>query len=219
MKGFAIILIIIHHLRVHTIENSSELLFFYDFGITGVAIFLILSGFGISKSIESKGMKFFFYKRLIRLYIPYVLSMVLEVFLNHIILHRKTNLIIELGKIVVVAGIDRNMWFIVFILLWYCMLYLTFKLGVATINKLFILTFISLIIITTPQLGVAWKINAFSFPLGCLLGLNSNFLKKLKSINSCRSEILCIIICSLFSLHRVFILSPINHYITLILEL
>jgi len=124
--------------------------------------------------------------------------MVLEVFLNHIILHRKTNLIIELGKIVVVAGIDRNMWFIVFILLWYCMLYLTFKLGVATINKLFILTFISLIIITTPQLGVAWKINAFSFPLGCLLGLNSNFLKKLKSINSCRSEILCIIICSLF---------------------
>jgi len=124
--------------------------------------------------------------------------MVLEVFFNHIILHRKTNLIIEFGKIVVVAGIDRNMWFIVFILLWYCMLYLTFKLGVSTINKLFILSFISLIIITTPQLGVAWKINAFSFPLGCLLGLNSNFLKKLESINSYRAEILCIIICSLF---------------------
>ena len=65
MKGLAIILIIIHHLRVHTIENSSDLSFFYDFGTTGVAIFLILSGFGITNSIESKGTKFFFIKGLL----------------------------------------------------------------------------------------------------------------------------------------------------------
>lgn len=90
------------------------------------------------------------------------------------------------------------MWFIIFILLWYCILYLTFKLGVSTINKLFILSFISLIIISTPQLGGACKINAFSFPLGCLLGLNANLFKKNEFINSCRSEILCIIIGSLF---------------------
>jgi peptidoglycan/LPS O-acetylase OafA/YrhL len=202
-KGLAIIAIIVHHLRIHTIKNASDLLFIYDFGITGVAVFLILSGFGISTSLKKKGTKSFFSKRLIRLYVPYVSAMILEVFLNHVLLHNKSNIFIDIGKIILGFGIDRNMWFIVFVLLWYCMIYIAFQLDLSNFSKLFLLFFVSLIIIITipPQVGVAWKINAFSFPLGCCLGLNSKFIKKLDSLVSRNNVTLCgiIILCFLLA--------------------
>ncbi len=60
MKGLAIIIIIINHLVLHTIESSQGLKIFADAGAIGVSIFLIFSGYGLSISLDKKGTRNFF---------------------------------------------------------------------------------------------------------------------------------------------------------------
>ena len=60
MKGLAILSIIIGHLSFHTIENTDLSLFLNKFSPSGLALFLIISGLGISLSLKKKGIKGFF---------------------------------------------------------------------------------------------------------------------------------------------------------------
>ena len=69
LRGLSIILVILGHLWVH-VSNQKPLLIFSG---EAVAIFLLLSGFGLTRS-EKKGQtnpKTFLYRRLKRIYIPY----------------------------------------------------------------------------------------------------------------------------------------------------
>jgi len=176
MKGAAILIIIIHHLSVHTIKNPHDLLLFMNAGVIGVAIFLILSGLGLSISIEKKGIKNFFTKRFIRIFMPLFLALSLEVILSHIFLAPKSNLFADLSKTFLhPSHLDRNIWFVIFIIFWYCMNYLVFKLNLSKKAKLIFLCSVALILLFIPRVHILWKLNAFSFPLGCWLGLNSQF--------------------------------------------
>lgn len=69
LGGLSIILIICHHF----IGGGYNVRLFTPFGGIGVAIFLILSGYGISESIKTKGLGYYWENRFMRILVPYLL--------------------------------------------------------------------------------------------------------------------------------------------------
>ena len=65
LKGIAIIVILIAHIGTRYSR------FFTPLGGIGVAIFLILSGYGLELSYQKNGLKNFWKKRLLNVFIPY----------------------------------------------------------------------------------------------------------------------------------------------------
>jgi peptidoglycan/LPS O-acetylase OafA/YrhL len=173
IKGVAILLVIIGHLGFHTIEKMTDLSFFMRIGPAALPLFLIVSGLGISSSLEKKGIKGFFSKRVTRVYLPVFLAMLLEIFLLHTLGSTENNLLVDIARIFYdLENLDRNMWFVIFIMFWYCMTYLVYWLNLSNTKKLIFLCSVSLIILSIPQVSGLWKANALSFPLGCWIGLN-----------------------------------------------
>lgn len=177
MKGIAIIMVVIQHFYQYVIKDPFDPLAIGQFGyLVGVSVFLILSAFGLSISIEKKGTNNFFSKRLIRVYLPFVLAMLLEVTLNYIFNQQPQDLTHNIGGVLGLVYLDRNMWFINFILFWYLILYIISNLGISNKYKLIALISISIIFIANPKTSVLWNHNAFTFPFGYWLGIKSKYI-------------------------------------------
>lgn len=69
LKGIAILIIIIHHVGV----NSFFCNYFNPLGGIGVAMFLFLSGYGISESYKKNLLSHFWRKKISRILIPYLI--------------------------------------------------------------------------------------------------------------------------------------------------
>ncbi|WP_421658224.1 acyltransferase family protein [Leptothermofonsia sp. ETS-13] len=175
-KGLAIIIVIIHHICVFVLNDPTPLLPLCRIGFVGVSVFLILSGFGLAISLERNGVNQFFYKRFIRVYLPYVLATLLELGLRYSLLQQQPKLI-DVASLLGITNVDRTMWFIQFILFWYCILYLIYKLSFSQSIKIVALFFVSLLLIANPQVPDRnWYVNIFSFPVGYWLGLHAKSL-------------------------------------------
>ncbi len=198
MKGLAIILIVFNHLCYYTEPPPSLYGVWSEAGMVGVAIFLILSGYGLCISMQHKGTKGFFLKRVTRILIPMIFSLGLLVLLKIILLkENEQNILIEIPKILFfIHSLDGKNWFIIFILFWYFILYLTFTFGLYNHHKLIFLFLVALAIISIPQTLHLAKANAFSFPFGCWMGLNSSLIKN-KINKLIHQKILSSIVCIL----------------------
>lgn len=173
MKGLAILIVIVHHVSLY-LGSTGYLSLLHHLGFPSVAIFLILSGYGIFLSLEKKGLNNFFSKRVMRIYIPFVLAMTTKILIfDYFILNNRSNIGSSLLNIFLApATLDMNMWFIVYILFWYCITYLIFSLNKSHKSKIFYL-FLTGIIVAISQAPETWINNSFSFPLGCWMGANS----------------------------------------------
>lgn len=69
LKGYAILGVLFGHVGQYAGVNGIE----YPAGV-GVSIFLILSGYGVAKSYEHTGLKGFWRKRALRVFLPYILA-------------------------------------------------------------------------------------------------------------------------------------------------
>lgn len=178
LKGFAILLILFNHLCYYTEPLPSLYGIWSEAGMVGVALFLIFSGYGLSISMQNKGIKGFFLKRVSRILIPIVFALGLLLILKILLEGVEQNILLEIPRILFsMQSLDRKTWFIIFILFWYCLLYLTFKFGLSNQHKLIFLFLISLALISIPETMSLAKVNAFSFPFGCWMGLNSSLIK------------------------------------------
>lgn len=178
LKGFAILLILFNHLCYYTEPLPSLYGIWSEAGMVGVAIFLILSGYGLSISMQNKGIQWFFLKTVSRILIPIIFALGLLLFLKIFLEGAEQNILLEIPRILFfMHSLDGKTWFIIFILFWYCLLYLTFKFGLSNQHRLIFLFLVSLAIISIPQTLHLAKANAFSFPFGCWMGLNSSFIK------------------------------------------
>ncbi len=89
LKGLACLLIVLHHwcsgLSGVGYGSSLVKLFTQAGGITGVAVFFFLSSYGLSRSqqIKKDTLKSFFTKRLVRVYIPLVITNILWLMLRY----------------------------------------------------------------------------------------------------------------------------------------
>lgn len=176
MKGIAILIIIVSHVA-QALSYPGYLSLFHHLGFPSVAIFLILSGYGIFLSVEKKGLNNFFSKRVMRVYIPFILAMTYKILIfDYFILNRRSGVASSLLNIFLYPfSLDMNMWFIVYILFWYCITYVIFSLNKFNKSKIFyfFLTAIVVCILPAPD---TWHNNPFSFPFGCWIAANSKII-------------------------------------------
>ena len=115
LKGIAILLVLLGHAEIITMGGAG-----------GVALFLILSGYGLHSSCESRGLDAYWRKRIQKVWLPYFFVGLLDVFLFKV---RTTGALLctltglDLGLIA-----DLTMWYISYIFFWYLAYYAGAKL-------------------------------------------------------------------------------------------
>lgn len=179
LKGIAILLVVLGHLFVTKFISNSNLAFGY-LGAQGVAIFLILSGYGMTTSFLNKGLdKGFLLRRLRTVLLPY--SLVTLLWFSYDYFHGKTyplkTIVSSLLGFDFNLTMDATMWYISFILMWYFVFYLIFRLPLPNILKVgmlfgfaYFLRYHSRVGFTEPVYW-QWGLHAVMFPLGALFAL------------------------------------------------
>lgn len=150
LKGVAIILVLICHFS----GNMSRV--FTPFGGIGVAMFLVLSGYGFNESYKKNGLHKFWSKRFIRLWIPYAIV------ICALILIEKHPIIWLINNITLY---QCPFWFIKYIILWYLLFW-----GVSRFARKYriqIIIFVGFVLLFVTS-GVRGE-QALSFPLGVVL--------------------------------------------------
>lgn len=183
MKGIAILIIIVHHVSL-ALNGAGYLSLLHHLGFPSVSIFLVLSGYGIFLSIDKKGLNNFFSKRVIRVYIPFVLAMTAKILIfDYFILNERSRVVSSfVNMFVSPATLDMNMWFIVYILFWYCITYVIFSLNKSNRAKIFYF-FLTAILVGVSPAPETWVENSFSFPFGCWIAANSRvIIEKLENL-------------------------------------
>ena len=102
MKGVAILLVILSHIGHDGFHHRM----FVPLGGFGVAIFLILSGYGLMESFKKKGLENYFRKRFLRILTPYILWVMIYT-------------IIMYGMQWQIFLSDIRYWFVEYISIWY----------------------------------------------------------------------------------------------------
>ncbi len=93
-------------------------------GAGGVVIFLILSGYGIDRSCESGGLRDFWRKRFLAVWLPYALASLYHIAANHVkdpmsIICTIIGADFNLGLLA-----DKTMWYISYVMFWYFAYYI-----------------------------------------------------------------------------------------------
>ena len=111
LKGIAILFVLLDHLEYYLLSGGG-----------GVALFLLLSGYGINQSCENKGMDFFWRKRIINVWLPYVLIGIFDVVVFRV--EGVRSVLCTLIGLDFDLIADKTMWYISFILSWYILYYI-----------------------------------------------------------------------------------------------
>jgi peptidoglycan/LPS O-acetylase OafA/YrhL len=165
LKGLAIVLVIFSHLGLNLKLDN------------GVGLFLLLSGFGLAESYLETGLTRFFLKRLPKVYIPYLAVTVVWILVDVICFERHypwQSIALNLCGLSVAPYIDGTMWFIPYILIWYCLFYVVFKYFKNNNLRSLLLFVASLLFLFTDSIinpGGAPRTYMCAFPLGVLIGL------------------------------------------------
>lgn len=105
MKGVAILLITISHMG-----DGFHITTFVSLGGIGVALFLVLSGYGMMESYKKNGLMGFWKKRLLRVLVPYILWA----------------LFFSAYQLLVGKNVELlRYWFVEYIVIWYVVFYLS----------------------------------------------------------------------------------------------
>jgi membrane-bound acyltransferase YfiQ involved in biofilm formation len=181
LRGLSIFLIILGHLWVHVSSIRPSFVLSGD----AVALFLIISGFGLSmsSSINERNFKRFFVRRIKRVMIPYWCVTFLIIVLDYLILSKilQTNSIIMtlfgLNFSLELQHIDYVRWFITFLLMWYIVFFIS-KIATGKKGILFLLFYgIAFLPINYYYLNFGWY-QFLSFPFGCVMGFYHKVLFK-----------------------------------------
>lgn len=161
LKGIAILIIIIHHVGV----NGFFCNYFNPLGGIGVAMFLFLSGFGITESYKKNQLSHYWRKKFVRILIPYLIWIPLYYITMHLSI---------LGSPKYFETVPRY-WFIEYLLIMYAAFYFFFPLrkewSISLISSLCIILFI-----ITNNLRAE---QSFSFWAGVLLSIYKAKIAKL----------------------------------------
>lgn len=151
-------------------------------GQWGVHIFLFLSGYGIFKSAQKNGMAAYWRKRLVGVFVPYILFSVF-----------KLGILLVMGEEVGVGkafctlmgldfclNVDPTMWYITYIFVCYAVFYAAWPLyrrcRVAAFTSTLFVSFV--LIAVVGRINIAWNTGAvawvyfWTFPAGVMLAMH-----------------------------------------------
>lgn len=182
IKGIAIILVILGHLWVHVVGIIPKLIY----GGEAVAIFLILSGYGMTSSYGNRKVQYGAYiaARIKRVMIPYWIITVILVTMDYLLLNRTYNI---QDILMTMLGVNINMetryidyvrWFITFILIWYAFYLLAVSLFSGKMRVLFMYVIAAVFFLTDYYVLHMGFYQFAAFPVGCTLGLYYDQIEK-----------------------------------------
>ncbi len=198
LKGVAIMLVLISHLVLAEFINVEQLRFT---GSYGVAIFLILSGYGLTESYKKdSSLSNYFYKRFSKVIFPYSLVTFAWIIIDLIVFRKRYSLQViatSVAGLDLTRSIDPSMWYISFLILWYVIFYLIFKLPLPNIVKALVLFGIAYFLNNQymsdyQSISYQGRLHAYNFPIGVLLSLYGSRL--LKTINNSKIIFLAILV-------------------------
>ena len=164
MRGIAILFVVLHH-----VGNYSGSVIFTPLGGVGVAMFLIISGYGLNESLQRKGTTNYWRNKFVRVILP---MLVIE-FLS-IIINEEDRLSVK-DTLSHLLCIDRN-WYIRYLFYWYFFFYISVK--IAKQNYEFVLLlFGGGMLFVLPEIEAE---QSLSFVTGVLLSKNINKIKMSK---------------------------------------
>lgn len=177
IKGIAIILILFHHLCRHTISNPKDLMVFYDSGTLGISLFLFFSGYGLTESSKKTLSSNFWSKKFFRLIVPFIIMQIAWIICNETLLGENYSFFDILLFTFGLKVIDRNYWYIPYLLSWYVIFFYSKRM---TESKQGFLLPLFLFSITICLFGENSNggFTAFAFPLGAMVSIykNNSFL-------------------------------------------
>lgn len=199
LRGIAMFLIVMHHLS-RSIVNPTDLIFYFDLGFIGVGCYLFLSGYGLMESYRKNGLSDTFLKdRFSRIFIPVVL---INSFIQ--LLNISSNEDIGLLKrVATIVGIINLNWFIGFIVFWYLIYYIIFKIKISDSIRIISLFAVSFVLLTSESIDATARINALSFPCGVLISQYRSIIQNLYENNKEKSYKM---VCFIFSLTSLILL-------------
>ena len=153
-------------------------------GSWGVNIFLIISGYGIFRSFENHGIEGYWKRRIVSVYIPYLIYqpvclLTLWMFSNVCLINIVFAVIgIDFGQL-----LDKTMWYISYQFVWYLIAWIAFLLWKKYGKNLICIIFLGIATIVIAAIGylnvvwnhgsIAWA-YCLSFPLGMFLAAMRN---------------------------------------------
>ncbi|WP_228854319.1 acyltransferase family protein [Desulfomarina profundi] len=168
LQGVFIIVVVLHHLSQRIVEPGLMILF-RPVGYLAVGAFFFISGFGLMKSLKRnhKYLEKFMYKKISKIYIPFAITNIFTIVL--LMLYGKEFTISQIIKYSLSINlIDSTLWFIVTILIFYSIFYLSFISNMSrkslVVISLFTLTYIAICKITNQG---GWRyISSLCFLVG-----------------------------------------------------
>jgi probable poly-beta-1,6-N-acetyl-D-glucosamine export protein len=167
LRGLAIVWVILHHLSRQILQKPLQMEFFFD-GYVSVALFLVLSGFGLSESLKKKNLDLFFYKKLLRIYLPFLIVNIM-ILLLHFFVQNKTFEKPEFYEFLFgLKLLDSNLWYIKYILFCYVQFFVLTKLIPDRNTKILVYLITAIVSVVFGNLINA-KYTAFAFGFGVFL--------------------------------------------------
>lgn len=176
LRGVAIFFVVLGHLWVHVSKTKPQIILSGD----SVALFLMLSGFGLAISTRNQviSFKYFCLKRIKRVMIPYWLVTMFIIILDYLFLDRTLKVdsllmtILGINTRVELRHIDYVRWFVTFVLLWYMLFYIFFiKYRSKYSSALLLIIAFFMLPLNYYFFHFGWY-QFFSFPVGCLLAIH-----------------------------------------------
>lgn len=183
LRGAAILMVMVGH-----VSGMMNTVLFSPLGGTGVALFLLLSGFGLNESFKKQGLTYYWRKKVLRVLFPYF-------FVASLLYLFRWDFTWQ-DYFLDITGIKTHYWYIAFLLKWYVAFWITSKYCLR--YRIILLLVMSMIILFLfPNIEAE---QAFSFPLGMLISIHLNRVKTIKVKN------IIIIACILFVVGTIFLL-------------
>jgi len=166
------VVVVLHHISDRMGSGLMEI--FRNVGCLAVGVFFCVSGYGLIKSINSKSdyLGNFIYKKLIRIYIPYMgINALTVLMLNYTTTNNYT--VTEIIRYCLsMSLIDSTLWFVVTIIIFYFFFYISFvKIrDIKSILNVVVLISLYVVICRYLEYGSWTYISSFCFPLGLIIG-------------------------------------------------
>lgn len=176
LKGFMAMVVVFHHLAQIMPEEGYCFRLFTDIGPYAVAVFFLLSGFGLSTQFRAKGKAYFdgyFKKLLLKIVLPYFVMNLIYYFFRGIVLGEGLTLASILSDASRGVTLVTHSWFIIAILLFYTAFYLCFRVcrnsWLANI-LIYLLVFAYVCACKRLEFGYWWYQSSLAFGVGVTWG-------------------------------------------------
>ena len=161
IKGLAILMIMGAHIcQAYSVGLMNPL------APVGVFLFLFCSGYGLQRSYAKTGLQLYFRKKLIKVYLPYIASVLLYIVLSVVVLQNNSFNIIRLFTLMDMP--QGSYWYLRLQFYWYFIFWLLKKVRLKPFTENILLLSFSGIVICLSGFNASYMWQLFSFPLGVI---------------------------------------------------